>query len=700
MKKRIFSLVLCFLMLLPIFASCGVKNDDDLGSYITVYLTDNIYDFDPANNTYTADTQNILTLLFEPLFRVNQKGKVKPALAKSYEVIEDAEKGEYYMDITLKETSWSSQLRNVTSSDVVYAWKRLLASGSNYETASLLFDIKNARAVNQGASEDLLGVDPLEESKLRIHFETAIDYDLFLLNLTAVATAPLFDSYVSNNPDWAKKSSTIACNGPFKIGKIIYKDAGGKVGDDNAVEKDGTVTTKQSSAKQIEYFYLERNPYYGRDPEKDDLDDAVLPYRLLVDCTKTPEEILNLYKEEKIFYVGNIPLSIRKDATVKENVEVSDALSTLVLSLNESNELFANEKVRKALSLAIDRDAIVEEIVYAKAATALVPYAVFDYGTSGEFRTSKDAVNPIASSANITSAKALLQEAGITPSAYSFKIKVAVYDDVQLQVASMVAESWNALGFSVTLETVKPIENNDYYKVVDDTPKDVCDDLFYEALQRGNFDVAIYDMNAYTPDAYSVLAKFATGFSGRNAGAERDFAPLPSVTGYQSTKYDDLMEAVYFLPYFNEMPADPDAKLFADSETNPYYGWGLETKEQYVSLYNRVKNVYVAYEIVPAKKTSDLKKQRSLLLHKAEEVLLNDLPVIPVVFLQNAVLKSDLLSGVSKTSYSAVYDFRNAKLKKYTEYSYVDTKGSDRSIFADFPNIDWDLVGKDLSKDN
>ena len=61
MLKRIIALLLCALMLVPFLASCSKKDEDDVGAYITMYLTDDIFDFDPANAYYNKDTLNVVS---------------------------------------------------------------------------------------------------------------------------------------------------------------------------------------------------------------------------------------------------------------------------------------------------------------------------------------------------------------------------------------------------------------------------------------------------------------------------------------------------------------------------------------------------------------------------------------------------------------------------------------------------------------
>ena len=846
MTKRILATLLCVVLLCGTLFGCAKSDDEDSGAYITMYLTDDIYDFDPANAYYNSDAINVLSMMYDTLFRLDENGKVKKSLVDSYKIVENVENDEYYIEFTLKEAYWSVK-DQLTANDVVFAWKRLVNFNNDYDAASLLYDVKNARAIKEGdVSIDDLGVEAVEDQVVRVSFESPIDYDQFFLNLTSVATAPLLERYVSSNPDWAKKSSTIATSGPFKLGRTYYEETGETVEDDNAINNAGEVTTVRSNnVKKLSYFYLERNLYYDRDTERDSLDKSVKPYRLLVDCSKTPEELLEDFRNNRLFYIGSIPLSLRTGdnaAYILEEAKVSDALSTFVCYLNENaliddgasgSYLFANTKVRQALSMAIDRNAIAQAVVFAEAATALVPPGVFDRNTKGEFRTSDLAKDLVAASADMDAARALLSEAGITPSDYSFSIKVASYDDVHVAIVEMVKNAWVELGFNVTVEQVSPIENNDYFDQTDSTPPDVCDDLFVEALQRGKFEVIALDETAYSADAYSVLSKYAYAFCGSMyADPENEVYEYSThITGYDSVSYNILMEAIYYLPYFtslendgstyglnsiystqpyvesansavrkltealdtlkaaanslntglnpgeggtamnltqlkdaiatlqtaasamelagkqavknivaaqvssdltsaaqtaaeaastaarNAMSAVEAAVDAADAATTDDMTAALESAQAAVSameavtsagdaavtamqaaanaastqnLYDAVKAVYVENGIVPTAKESEWAEQRSILLHKAEELLMTDLPVIPIIYNQDAVLIGDDLSKVSATYYAPA-NFQKTKLKNYKDYYYYNEEsGKTESIFKNFPEIEWD----------
>ena len=49
MAKRVLALALCFIMLALALVGCAEKDENDKGAYVYMYLTDMVYDMDPAH---------------------------------------------------------------------------------------------------------------------------------------------------------------------------------------------------------------------------------------------------------------------------------------------------------------------------------------------------------------------------------------------------------------------------------------------------------------------------------------------------------------------------------------------------------------------------------------------------------------------------------------------------------------------------
>ena len=663
MKKRIIALLLCLAMIVSVFAGCAGSIDADSeykGEQIIMYLTENIYNLDPACSYTNASLRSIVSLIFDTLFTVNEDGKVSPSLAKSYRTEE--KDGRHFMYIEINEGAKWSDNNPVTADDVAYAWKRVLNPKNAYESAALLFDIKGAREYNQtGEGKDTMGISA-DGKLLTIEFEGKIDEDQFLLNLTSSALAPLREDIVGEMKDndkqaddWAKKSTIMVASGPFKLTKVgYYTDKETKYVDVNYSEKQVDENNKivndkngnpvfidgdapeEFAAQEVSSYILERNLYYYRNAEDGEkLDVSVVPYRIIVDCSLTDEEILQGYRDGIIAYVGDIPLSLRGE--LSEEAKKYDSLSTNVCYLNqnalvtrkiseekqESVALFANKTVRQVLSMAIDREAIANEIVFAQAATGIVPTGVYDTNSIKTLFRDTETNYQYLSKKEAAELQATLTGAGITPSEYYFSITVSSYDGVHMAVAKHLLSAWgeSGLGFNVTINVRGTIANNDVHKDVAGVPTDLCDDLWAEDLANGSYQVAVLDLVAPSADPFSVLAPFATAFSGQKIDMtnSEDIKAATHNTGYSSAAYDSLIESIF---------AEKDIASRSDN------------------------------------------------LHKAEEMLMEDMPVIPIVFNQSAYLiNEDILDLGNKIlfwetagNYYAPVSFTKATVKNYDKY--------------------------------
>ena len=625
--KRSIALLLCLLMILFAFAGCSSEDaeekEKDLGAYVYMYLTDPVYNFDPDHAYGNEAALKVVSLLYDNLFILNENGKVEKSLVESYKI----NKKENSMLITLRDDTFWSDGTAVSANDVVFSWQRILDSSKSFDAAVLLYDVKNARACKEGdvPSIDDVGIQALNKTDIQIEFETGIDYDNFIRNLTSYALAPLRSDIVNRTTkeiDWAKSATTVVASGPFRLRNVSHDPATAGI-------------------------TLERNAYFRRDFMNDPIDKSVTPYRLIIDYTQKDEDILSNYESGKLFYIGDLPLSIRSKYSYEEwekKADITNGMSTHSYLFNENavvryynangfkelsgtgcvyndalvagtdgDKLFANKDVRTALSLAIDRTTIAKKIVFAEAANGLVPNGVFN-GTDRNKTFRDNDSTGLALTANIDAAKKLLAAANIVPSNYMFAISVPAYDDVHMEIAKMVQAAWgkDGVGFNVAINAIENIDNQDTAISTGAVISGIKDDIFSESFLEGKFEVAAIDYTAYSTDAFACLAVFAKGYTGGASvsGNSIDFTVATHKTGFNNETYNAKIEAAF--------------------------------------------------------KEKDIDK-RAALLHEAEDILMKELPIVPVIFNQNVVMQSKKLKNVDFDYYGSPI-FTEAKLKNYKDY--------------------------------
>jgi len=595
--------VLCLVCLALCFTACG---KDDKGASIRMYLSEPVYDVDPLNAFDNQATLQIVSLIFEGLFTADEDGDVKKALVDDYEYEVDKDLGTYKLILTLRETKWSDGVP-VTASDAQYAFLRLFSSAVNHPAVGMLFDIKNARAIAAGEdSVDHLAVTVTDPQTLEIEFEKDIDVDAFLPVLTSPALYPLR----------ADKIDT----GKVETPEGNIESVWSKIGDEIVCSGPFMINSMDYKAK--DGFMLERNGYYYRDREKDDYDKYVRPYRIIVDYSTPAIDQLKNYNTGEvgnIYYMGYIPLAARTDeyADVLKKLDVTNSNSTHVYYMNQAIAPFDNASARKALSLALDREEMAKALVYADAADALVPQSILYRADKGATFRDK-AESYLQTAANINEAKQLLSSAGINASSYSFTLTVNGISEEQVKLGEMAVAAWKALGFKVTLnklgiEPIIKVEKGESEEDNKEVATGAYKSLYREALQSGSFDVIGLDLVSTAPTAMSYLAPFAAAFSGNgysasvNGEGKTVYTINPHVTGYNSADYNAKIDAA-----------------------------------------QNAKN----------------EKERAKLLVEAEAILMNDLPVIPVVYNKNTALDGKKLSGV-KAGFFCPHVLTDAKLSGY-----------------------------------
>ena len=577
--KRIVALMLCLLMVASAFAGCAKKKDKNaIGPTIPIYITGEVSNLDPAYGNLDASAMKIMSLLYEGLFTYNSKGEVVKAQAKSVKVLDKPSKDYYAIEITIKDTGWSDGIP-VLASDYIYAWKRILESSFRGEAANMLFCIKNARAVHNGdATIDDLGITDVSKKVIRIEFEGPTDYDQFYEYLASPMLVPLREFQVGRVPyDWSSNASIMVSNGPYMV---------------------------RSYSPGVSML-LQRNVNYHGDADA---------YRLEINFGNgqsifSNADVYDSLLRGKIVYDGEIPLDKRADLLSKGYVTVKDTMSVMSCIFNTDNELLSDANVRKALSLALDRNKITSILTYAKPAQGLIADGVFNTKNgkkAASFREKGEVL--ISASANEAEAKNLLS------GAKKGEINLVIRDSEEdIAVAEYIKSVWDGLGFTVN---IKKLSLSPY---MDANDLSLVSDEYLDAYENRDFDVILVDYLMFSTDAFGNLASFATTFAGgamdMNA-PDGNYELAPHVSGYASEEYNALIESIY-------------------AETNA--------------------------------------DKRAELLHKAEKMLLNDMPITPLVQLQNGYFANSDLKGLG-TNYWGFTTFNTASLKNAEKYEETQAK--------------------------
>ncbi len=598
--RRFATLLLSVVLLIGVLAGCTSLKDDEKGAVISMYLSSYPQTLDPGLVQLDHDVTQLLGLIFQSLTAIDNKGNVVGALAYDWYPYYDKVYGEYKMYFKLKETGWSDK-RPVSADDVVYAWTRILDPDTESPYAAMLYPIKNAKDVKAGTMTVFdLGLAAVNSDLLEITFEEDYDVELFAETVSSIHLAPLREDIVvraeKNDEDWAASAATIICNGPYRI----------------------------QGQDEGEKLVLERNAYYLRE-EDDHLDKYVLPYRIVClyqeDMVGTRGDLDEVrtqiqyqtkrFEEDNIFYLSGFD----KDSYSKysNDIETMQTPNAYVYYFNNQNELLADHRVRAALSVAINRQKLVDEVTATgeQAATGFVPPLVFDKDSKSSFRkVGGDLYN---TSADIDKAKGLLSEAKVRGGSFTLTYLIPEskslqtsysnrvnYSNVYEDVAKSVKADWETLGFTVTLKGLYP-------------------DEFKQALYTREYDVIGLNNIINSTDAFAYLAPFAKHYSGSKISIdfEADAFTL-HYTNFDNDEYEELVDSV-------------------------------------VHVSDRAK--------------------RAEILHTIEAMLVEQSPATALFYYNRSYVMSDKLSKVEET-YFGYNTFDRTKLKNYRDINAAEDAAS------------------------
>ena len=405
-------------------------------SGFTVQLGSNPETLDPALNN-AIDGANTLITVFEPLLLIDENNEVIPGQAESYTVSDDGLVWTFTMRDGLK---WSDG-SDLTAKDFEYSFKRLAAPDTAAPYAETVVGMIDGYADATGNPDadgnmttepdfDALNVVASEDGKT---LTVTLSYPCAYFDKLAAfaAMSPVQQATVEANGDaWCTAPDTYVCNGPYYISQWVPS----------------------------ERIVLTKNPNYVGGWDSSKIVSDTITLLLLEDSSAS----YTAYNSGEAQLVKDVPTDEIPSLTKAEDggdFYVDTILGTYYVSLNDAIEPFNDVNVRKALSLAIDRDYVANTIMqgtYTPAYNLVGPGIVdesgmfYDNANDGKTYISDDY------EANLEAAKQALADAGY-PNGEGFPtIEYSTNDaGYHTPVAEYLQQAWGELGITVNINKVE-----------------------------------------------------------------------------------------------------------------------------------------------------------------------------------------------------------------------------------------------------
>jgi len=438
--------------------------------------------------------------MFVGLTTENPQAMAVPGVAKSWTISDD---GLTYV-FKLRKSLWSDGTP-LTAHDFLYSLQRILLPETAAEYASLLYIIKGAEAINGGkATVETLGVKALDDYTLEIILNGPAPY--FLDLLTHYTSYPVPKHVIEKVGKLWTKAENMVVNGPYKLVEWLPNTHVKVTRNDKFYDNDSV------SINDVTFYTQEDRAAIQKRFRAGEIDVA-----------------MDFSSDQISWLKKNLP----------EETHIAPYLGIYYYPINTSVEPFTDIRIRKALAMSVNREAIVDKVLKTGelAAYSFVPPGVAYYDKPAEVEWKS-----LTHGERVKQAKMLLKEAGYGPDKpLEITLRYNTSENHK-RIAIAVASMWKQIGVKAEL-------HNSEVKV------------HYADLKQGDFQVA-------------------------RAGWIAD--------------YNDAQNFLYLL----------------ETRTGP-------------NNYGRYSNPEYDAMMLQAEKTSDLIK-RGEMMHKAEAMVMHDLPVIPI----------------------------------------------------------------------
>jgi len=526
--KRTVSFLLSAILCLSLLSGCA--EDRAAGLSLPVCIGSQHSTLDPI---YAEDIESQTTLvhLYENLMRVSSDGSggtmTVNGMAEDVEIEENTD-GTVTYTFELRSAKWSDG-RKVMASDFVYAWQRLANPASFSPYAELLSIVCGYAEARTSGDMSLLQVIAKNESTLEVTLSG--NYNWFISEVcTSPATMPLRSDVLlalkeensdetddgGNKLSWWSDPTALVTNGPyvaesFEVGTVLR---------------------------------LVANPHYESS--------RTYPANIHFYFANSAEDAELLYNEGTVDAIWPLTETRLSELAADETWSPIPQLSTYTVIYNCTSSPLSDPAIRKAMTLAIDRNALMEPAgITALVAEGLVPPGVPE-SKDGDFRTTGGPlVNNAADEYEVLCQEAAhcLQQAGYESGAALGELEYLYIDEGQnSEVAELLCQQWRkTLGLRIT-------------------PTSVTEQELWRALRTDAYTLAGVDLQASGNDAECFLMEWTSDSQ-------------DNVANYENSAYDTLMSIIAGA---NDGTArmgclhDAEALLLGDYALTPLYTKGTD----------------------------------------------------------------------------------------------------------------------------
>ncbi len=379
---------------------------------------------DPALNT-AIDGGTLVIHGFEGLYALDESGQPVPAQAESCDISQDGLTYTFH----LRENLMWSDGTPLTAEDFVWSWQRVVdpATAADY---SYIFSVIDGYSQAIGTYDQegnpvtppdpsQLAVRALDDRTLEVRLASVTPY---FLELTAFPIFVPVPRHIieAQGEAWALSPETYIGNGPYRMTEWVPG-------------------SHMTFVKNENYWNVQ----------------ALGPDSIRFNLIEDDVAQLSAFQNGSVAFIDSIPNAEIDAWQDKPEYHQHGELSTYYLSFNVNQEPLDDPLVRKALTLAIDREWICTNIGKAGQVPAggFVPYGLSDADPSQEFRAvGGDYYDPSDYEGNLAQARQLLADAGY-PNGEGLPVIDYMYNEgtTNQQIAEALQSMWGELGVELNL---------------------------------------------------------------------------------------------------------------------------------------------------------------------------------------------------------------------------------------------------------